>query len=115
MMCSEYWRVRPGRAVSLRQGTGHRVMGQIMLRLIRIGSMFVGLEQREKEEGSKEGRGEERKEEHTVPPRLSLSAGFTWIGLFICYTEKEKRREESQTDNRGRRDKKKKTRDKETS
>lgn len=28
--------------------------------------------------GSKKERG------RTVPPRLSLSAGFTWMGLFIC-------------------------------
>lgn len=47
IMRCEYWRVRPGRAVSLRRGTGHRLMGQIMLRLIRTGSTFVGLEQRE--------------------------------------------------------------------
>lgn len=32
--------------------------------------------------GNKEGR--------TVPPRLSLSAGFTWIGLFICDIERRK-------------------------
>lgn len=64
-------------------------MGQIMVRLIRAGSMFVGLEQ--KKEGSKGkgslGRGE-KEEAHTVPPRLSLSAGFTWIGLFICDRER---------------------------
>ncbi len=53
IMCSEYWRVRPGHAVSLRRGTGHRLMGQIMVRLMRTGSMFVGLEQ--KKEGSKGG------------------------------------------------------------
>lgn len=31
----------------------------------------------------------EREEVHTVPPRLSLSAGFTWIGLFICDRERK--------------------------
>lgn len=96
IMRSEYWRVRPGRAVSLRRGTGHRLMGQIMVRLIRAGSMFVGLEQ--EKEGSKDSGGgrKRRKEGRTVPPRLSLSAGFTWIGLFICDREKEtnKRKEE---------------------
>lgn len=90
IMCSEYWKVRPDRVVSLRRGTGHRLMGQIMVRLIRAGSMFVGLEQ--KREGSKDrGEGKEgRKDGHTVPPRLSLSAGFTWIGLFICDRERER-------------------------
>lgn len=45
-------------------------------------------------EGSKE-KGEEKQEKKkhgdTVPPRLSLSAGFTWIGLFICDREKERK------------------------
>lgn len=61
-----------------------------MGRLIRSGSMFVGLGQGEKEKGRKEGRA------YTVPPRLSLSAGFTWIGLFICDRERGRQREESQ-------------------
>lgn len=66
-------------------------MGQIMVRLMGTGSMFVGLEQ--KKEGSKEGGRKRRKEGHTVPPRLSLSAGFTWIGLFICDRERKRSRE----------------------
>lgn len=113
IMCSEYWKVRPDRVVSLRRGTGHRLMGQIMVRLIRAGSMFVGLEQ--KREGSKDrGEGKEgRKDGHTVPPRLSLSAGFTWIGLFIC--DRERKRSKERTHNRKRRKKREKTRDKEAS
>lgn len=53
IMCSDFWRVRPGRAVSLCRGRGHRLMGQIMVRLIRTGSTFVGRLQRRK--GIKKG------------------------------------------------------------
>lgn len=105
IMCSEFWRVRPGRAVSLCRGRGHRLMGQIMVRLIRTGSMFVGRVQRK--EGRKVDRMKSRKEGNTVPPRLSLSAGFTWIGLFIC--DRDRKRRKDKTHNRKGRKIKKKT------
>lgn len=108
IMCSEFWRVRPGHAVSLCWGRGHRLMGQIMVRLIRTGSMFVGRVQRKK--GRRAGRIKSRKEGNTVPPRLSLSAGFTWIGLFIC--DRDRKRSKDKTHNRKGRKTKKKTRDK---
>lgn len=53
IMCSENWRVWLGRAVSPRRGTGHRLIGQIMVRLIRAGNMLEGLEQRMEVEGKK--------------------------------------------------------------
>lgn len=41
-------------------------------------------------------RKEERMKSEVLPPLLSLSAGFTWIGLFICaaregWTRKERK------------------------
>ena len=77
IMCSEHWRVRPGRAVSPRRGTGHRLMGQIMVRLIRAGSMFVGLEQ--KKEGSKGGKGRERRKEGAYSTSSTLTV--CWLHL----------------------------------
>lgn len=53
IMCSENWRVWLGRAVSPRRGTGHRLIGQIMVRLICAGNMLEGLEQRMEVEGKK--------------------------------------------------------------
>ena len=75
IMRSEYWRVRPGRAVSPRRGTGHRLMGQIMVRLIRTGSMFVGLETKGKE-GS-----EERLEEKRRAYGTSSTLAVCWLHL----------------------------------
>lgn len=65
-------------------------MGHIMVRLMCTGSMFVGPGTKEGRERGREGwerKEGSRKGKETVPPRLSLSAGFTWMGLFICDTE----------------------------
>lgn len=60
-----------------------------MVRLIRTGSvlffspsLFLFFFKGEGDK-SRSGKGN-RKTGRTVPPRLSLSAGFTWMGLFIC-------------------------------
>lgn len=52
------------------------------------GQRVCGAGTKEGREGREKGReGGSRKGKETVPPRLSLSAGFTWMGLFICDTE----------------------------
>lgn len=53
------------------------------------GNGDTDLERQEGGERNKKGR--RKKRSGNLPPLLSLSAGFTWIGLFICVTEREER------------------------
>lgn len=91
--CSGYWRVRPGRAVSLclRHGAASNGTDNGEADTGRQHVCKAGDKREEgKEEEMREGR--ERRKGGTVPPRLSLSAGFTWIGLFICDRDRKRRR-----------------------
>lgn len=90
--CSGYWRVRPGRAVSLclryratSNGTDNGEADTCRQHVCKAGI-------KREERGRDQRRKRRRNKGQTVPPRLSLSAGFTWIGLFICDRDRKRRR-----------------------